>query len=265
MGRFAGSTVLVTGGGTGIGRAIVLAFAAEGALVVATGRTEAPLREVVDEAGSSVEPLIAYIRTAAGAKAMVAEAIDRHGRLDVLVNNAGIGITKGVLEHSEEDWDDSLATNLSGAFWASQAAAQHMVDNGGGAIVNVASICSFLADSPHVGYDVSKAGMTMMTQCFAYELGHLGLRCNAIAPGLTLTAMVEPHMADDTFRNHYLGRIPLRRVAMPEEQAAVVLFLASEDASYVNGETIVVDGGMLKGAWWMPDEAPPVPPRTSEA
>ena len=261
MGRFEDSTVLVTGGGTGIGRAIVLAFAAEGAHVVAAGRSEESLRAVAAEAGGSVDHRVADIRSAAGAKTLVSQVIERHGRLNVLVNNAGIGITRGVLDHTEEDWDDSLATNLSGAFWASQAAARHMVEHGGGAIVNVASICSFLADSPHVGYDVSKAGMTMMTQCFAYELGHLGLRCNAVAPGLTLTAMVEPHMANDAFRNHYLGRIPLRRIALPDEQAAVVLFLASSDASYVNGETIVVDGGMLKGAWWMPDEAPPVPPR----
>ena len=260
--RFDKKRVLVTGGGTGIGRAIALAFADEGARIVIAGRRPELLSSVAAEREQGV--ILEHtcdIAVPEEARSLVAAAIAALGGLDVLVNNAGIGITKGVLEHTDEDWDSSLAINLSGAFHCSQAAARHMVESGGGSIVNVASICSFLADSPHVAYNVSKAGMTMLTQCFAFELGHLGVRCNAVAPGLTLTEMVEPQMADDIFRDHYLGRIPVRRVALPEEQAAVVLFLASDDASFVNGETIVADGGMLKGAWWMPSEAPPVPPR----
>ena len=260
--RFEGRRVVVTGGGTGIGKAIALAFAREGADVVVAGRRRAPLDAVAAEADAgSIEIEVCDIRLPAEAIGLVERVIGRFGRLDILVNNAGIGPTEGVLEVTPESWSDVLETNLTGAFFTTQAAARHMVGAGGGAVVNVASICSFLADSPHVHYNASKAGLVMVTQSFAYELGHLGVRVNAVAPGLTLTPMVEPLMGDDSFRNHYLGRIPMRRLATPDEQAKVVLFLASDDASFVNGETVVVDGGMLKGAWWRPEAMPPVPGR----
>ena len=261
MGRFTDRQVLVTGGGTGIGRAIAEAFLREGAFVTIAGRRTGPLSEVAALEPGRMAALECDIRDPAQAADLVARVVAARGRLDVLVNNAGIGPTEGVLEISPESYRDVLDTNLTGAFFATQAAARHMIDRGGGAIVNVASICSFLADSPHAHYNISKAGMVMMTQSFAYELAHLGVRVNAVAPGLTLTPMVEPLMDDDSFRNHYLSRIPLRRLAAPAEQAEVVLFLASDAASFVTGETVVVDGGMLKGAWWRTEAMPPVPAR----
>ena len=261
MGRFGDRCVLVTGGGTGIGRAIAEAFLREGARVAVAGRRREPLDEVLALAPERVCVLECDIRDPEQAGELVERAIAALGRLDVLVNNAGIGLTEGVLEITPESYRETMDTNLTGAFFATQAAARHMVERGAGAIVSVASICSFLADSPHAHYNISKAGMVMMTQSFAYELAHHGVRVNAVAPGLTLTAMVEPLMGDDAFRDHYLGRIPLRRLADPAEQAEVVLFLASDAASFVTGETIVVDGGMLKGAWWRTEAMPPVPAR----
>jgi NAD(P)-dependent dehydrogenase (short-subunit alcohol dehydrogenase family) len=133
------------------------------------------------------------------------------------------------------------------------------MEHGGGSIVNVASTDAFVAESPLAHYNASKAGVVLLTQSFAHELGHLGIRTNCVAPGLTDTPMLEDDLDSDDFRRGYLGRIPLRRVATAEEQARVILFLASQDASYVNGETIVVDGGQLKGSWYFPDMAPPVP------
>jgi NAD(P)-dependent dehydrogenase (short-subunit alcohol dehydrogenase family) len=133
------------------------------------------------------------------------------------------------------------------------------VDHGGGSIVNVASIDAFVAESPSVHYMASKAGLVILTRCIAFELGHLGVRCNAVCPGLTRTEMVASDLTPEFF-NAYMRRIPVRRPAEPNEQAAVLLFLCSEEASYINGEAIVVDGGQLAGFWYYPDDEPPVPP-----
>jgi NAD(P)-dependent dehydrogenase (short-subunit alcohol dehydrogenase family) len=258
--RFDGARVLVTGGSSGIGRAVVLAFAKEGARVLAAARSRERLHEVAATAPrGAVDTLIADVGTAAGSRVMVGEAIDRLGGLDVLVNNAGVSHTEPFLEATEERWNETLATNLYGPFFASQVAARHMVGHGGGSIVNIASIDAFVAESPSAHYMASKAGLVLLTKCIAFELGHLGIRCNAVCPGLTRTPMVEGDLTPE-FWGAYMRRIPMRRPAGPEEQASVVLFLCSDDASYVNGEAIVVDGGQLSGFWYYDDDAPPVAP-----
>jgi NAD(P)-dependent dehydrogenase (short-subunit alcohol dehydrogenase family) len=260
--RFTDRVVLVTGGSSGIGKAIVDLFAAEGARVVAAARRQSLLDEVADELrgrGLELETLSVDVRSPTEVKAMVEKTIELFGRLDVLVNCAGIGLLDPVLEITEEGWNDTMATNLHGAFFASQSAARHMAEQGGGAIINLASIDAFIAESPAVHYCASKAAMVMMTKCFAYELGHLGIRCNATAPGVTMTPMILDDPDLKRMAGPYLGRIPARRFSSPDEQARVVAFLASDDASYVNGETIVVDGGQLKGFWYYADDAPPVP------
>jgi NAD(P)-dependent dehydrogenase (short-subunit alcohol dehydrogenase family) len=258
MDRFAGKGVVVTGASSGIGRATALAFAREGAQVFATGRNEDRLASVAHESSEGRIHVGRYdVALPTVAKQMISDAIQRLRRVDVLVNNAGIAIMEGILEITETTWHETMNTNLTGAFFASQEAAKHMVNNGGGSIINVASIDAFVAESPQAHYNVSKAGLVLMTQSFAHELGHLGLRCNAIAPGLTMTPMVEEDLEEDGFRRDYTSRIPLRRLSRPEEQAAVILFLASDEASFVNGETIVVDGGHLKGSWYFSHMAPP--------
>jgi 3-oxoacyl-[acyl-carrier protein] reductase len=257
MSRFGGTKVLVTGGSSGIGRAIVLAFAAEGARVLAAGRDRARLDAVTAEA-PDVGVLIADLREPGAASQVVDDAVEGLGGLDVLVNCAGVAHQRAILELPAEVWRDTIETNLSAPFFASQAAARHMAAAGGGAIVNVASIDAFQAESPDAPYCASKAGLVLLTQSFAVELGHLGIRCNAVAPGLTDTPMLLEDLQHETFRASYLRRIPLRRPARPEEQASVVLFLASEEASYVNGETIVVDGGQTKGFWYYAEHAPEV-------
>ena len=260
MGRFEGRNVIVTGGSSGIGRATVLAFASEGAHVLAVGRNLDRLAQVERDAPEGrVEAAIADVSIPEEARGVVLHAISRLGRIHVLVNNAGIAFTEPVLDISEKTWDETLDTNLSGVFWASQEAARHMAKRGGGAIVNIASTDAIVAESPQAHYNVSKAGVVMLTKSFAHELGHLGVRCNAVAPGQTITAMVAEESEDPEFLRSYLSQIPLRRAARPEEQAAVILFLASDAASYVNGETIVVDGGQTKGTWYFPEMAPPVP------
>jgi 3-oxoacyl-[acyl-carrier protein] reductase len=260
MRRFEGKRVLVTGGSSGIGRAIVLAFAAEGARVVASARGADRLAEVRSAAGDGeVDVIQADMAQPAESRRLVADAIERLGGLDILVNNAGVAFMEPFLEATDQHWHETIDINLHGPYFASQAAARHMVEHGGGSIVNIASIDSFVAESPSVHYMVSKAALAHLTRVIAFELGHLGVRCNAVCPGLTKTAMVADGWTPE-FWDSYMRRIPLRRPAEPAEQAAVVLFLCSAEASYVNGETIVVDGGQLTGFWYSPEDEPPVPP-----
>jgi NAD(P)-dependent dehydrogenase (short-subunit alcohol dehydrogenase family) len=256
--RFSGKTVIVTGGSSGIGRATVLAFAAEGAHVLAAGRNVERLAAVArDAAPGTVDTRVVDIGIPDAARGLIRDAAAQYGRIHVLVNNAGIAFADRILDMPEQNWHLTLATNLSAAFFASQEAARHMVACGGGAIVNVASIDALMGESPQAHYNVSKAGLVMLTESFAHELGHLGVRCNAVAPGMTVTPMV-PEVDNPAFRAEYLKQIPMRRFGRPEEQAAAILFLASDEASFVNGATIVVDGGQRTATWYDLAYAPPV-------
>jgi 3-oxoacyl-[acyl-carrier protein] reductase len=250
--RFAGHHVIVTGGSSGIGTAIVDAFASEGASVLALGRDGARLARLeAAHPEGRVRALAVDVRDTD----QLIEGLDRHlaqsGRVDVLVNCAGVAFAESVLDISAATWEETLATNLSAVFYASQWALKQMVPRGRGAIVNIASVDAFVAESPAAHYCTSKAGIVMLTRCFAYEAGHLGIRVNAVAPGFTATPMTMGGGGpdDEVFFRDYMQRIPLRRPSLPAEQAKVVLFLASTDASYINGETIVVDGGQLSGFW----------------
>jgi L-xylulose reductase len=282
--RFSGRTVLVTGASSGIGRATVLAFAAEGAHVVAVARRRDRLEALAAEASNGattaahhteadrpgqveqaeldveahpaghVEIVVLDVRNRDELRAVVASTAAK-GRLDVLVNNAGIAVPEPFLDVTQDHWDDTLETNLTAAFVASQEAARHMAAVGGGAIVNIASIDAFVAESPQGAYCPSKAGLVLLTRMIATELGHRGIRCNAVCPGLTLTEMTESDLSP-SFDAAYRPRIPMGRYSQPEEQARVVLFLASDEASFVNGATIDVDGGQLAGFWYAPQFAP---------
>jgi NAD(P)-dependent dehydrogenase (short-subunit alcohol dehydrogenase family) len=255
MGRFDTAVAFVTGASTGIGRAAAVRLAAEGARVVAAARSAERLRELESEGNGRIAAHVVDVRDSRALRTAINETTGRYGRLDVLVNCAGISRLDPILDLAEDHWQEILQTNLTAAFVASQEAARHMAASGGGAIVNVASIDAFAADSPAVHYCVSKAGMVAMTRSFAHELGHLGIRTNAVAPGLTATPMT----MDDSWSHitrAYESRIPMRRPSTPDEQAAVICFLASPDASYVNGETVIADGGLLTGMWYDPADAP---------
>jgi 3-oxoacyl-[acyl-carrier protein] reductase len=226
--RFDGRNVLVTGGSSGIGRAAALRFAAEGARVLATGRDEGRLESLRRaDASRRIETEALDVRDTRAVRVVVGRLVERLGRLHVLVNCAGTSRLDPVLELAEDAWHEVLQTNLTGAFAAAQEAARHMARAGGGVIVNVASVDALVADSPAVHYCVSKAGMVAMDASF-----------ERLLPA-------------------YAERIPMRRPATAEEQAAVICFLASDDAAYVNGETVVVDGGLLTGMWYDPADAPP--------
>lgn len=259
--RFENKNVVVTGAGGGIGRAIVTSFLNEGATVLGLDSKPGSLEGLTSQVRSqSLHVAITDLRDPDACKAAVRRSLDVLGMVHVLVNCAGIAYRVPVLEITVEQWNDVIATNLSGAFFMSQEMAKHMVSRGGGAIVNICSVDAFIAESPFAGYNASKAGLVQLTKSMAFELGHLGLRCNGVAPGFTMTPMMD-YATDEATYGLYMGVIPMRRYATPAEQASVVLFLASDESSYVNGVTIRVDGGMLHGFWSDPSLVPPIPPK----
>jgi NAD(P)-dependent dehydrogenase (short-subunit alcohol dehydrogenase family) len=264
--RFEGKNVVVTGGARGIGRAIVEAFLDEGARVFAADILGDGLERMRAESAAPdrVDTYVVDLADFEAAKAMVREAIARMGRLHVLVNCAGVMPDGPVLEVTRETFDHTFAVNARAPLATMQVAAEHMAEHGGGSIVNVASANAFKNESPESAYNASKAALVALTKSIAHELGHLGVRANCVAPGQTLTPEDEAEIATDPderrLQREYLRRVPLRRAGTPREQAAAVLFLASEDASFVSGETLIVDGGEIGGGdWYDPADAPPVP------
>lgn len=258
--RFEGKTVIVTGAGQGIGLAIAERFAAEGADVMVIGRRREPLAALVtriEASGGSAWLHTADVGDSAAVDEAVAAAHDRWGRVDVLVNNAGIGEETEFLEIADERWDAVIATNLRGPFLMSQRVARHQVAAGGGAIVHIASIDASGGDGPYASYNASKAGLLGLNRTMALELGRHGVRVNCVSPGFTHTEMTEvgvpPGMMD--YLVHSFDRVPLRRLVRPDEIAAACAFLASDDASAITGIDLTVDCG-LTANWYILESIP---------
>jgi glucose 1-dehydrogenase len=246
--RFAGQVAIVTGGGNGIGRACAEAFAAEGA-AVAIADVDRVAGAAVAQAIESAGGRAVFIETDVGDAAQAQRLIDRtladFGRLDVLINNAGIIKTADFLEISEADFDAVLRVNLKGVFLVGQAAARAMVKQGKGAIVNMSSANAVLAIANQVPYVTSKGAVGQLTKVMALALADKGVRVNAIGPGSILTELLKVVMSDDAARRRILSRTPMGRCGEPAEIAKVALFLASDEASYITGQTIYPDGGRL--------------------
>lgn len=247
--RLQDKVAIITGAAQGIGEACARRFAAEGAKVVVSDIQADKGEQVaasIREAGGEATFQACDVGDKGQAEALVQAAVDAYGRLDVHLNNAAILVAKDFLELTEEDWTSTLRVNLTGFFLAGQAAARQMVAQGeGGAILNMSSINAVVAIPAVAPYTVCKGGVLQLTKSMALALAPHNVRVNAIGPGTIATEMGKTMMADDEARRRVMSRTPLGRPGEPDEVARVALFLASDDSSYVTGQTVYCDGGRL--------------------
>jgi gluconate 5-dehydrogenase len=242
-----GRIALVTGAARGLGLAIANGLAGAGAMVVLNGRDPAALesgKQALERDGGRADVAAFDVTNRDAVRAAVAALETRHGSIDILVNNAGIQRRHPVADFPPQDWDAIIATNLTAPFVVAQAVIPGMVKRGRGAIVNIASLTSELGRPTIVPYTAAKGGVRQLTRGLATELGPTGVRVNAIAPGYFVTEMNRALIDDQSFDSWVRGRTPMRRWGNPDELAGIAVFLCSDAASYITGQTIFVDGGM---------------------
>jgi 2-keto-3-deoxy-L-fuconate dehydrogenase len=248
-GKLEGRVALVTGGGSGIGRAISILFAREGAQVATASRTHEAIGETARLAGRDTLALEADVTDEQSVKSMVDQTLERFGRIDILVNNAGIGTTKSILEVEPEEWDRVFAVNVRGVYLSTRAVLPGMLERRDGVIINIASVLGLVGVPKRAAYCASKGAVITLTKQVATEYAEFGVRCNCICPGTVdspwvgrlLDANDDPAGA----RRALEERHPLRRLATTDEVAHAALYLASNDAAFMTGSALVMDGGQL--------------------
>lgn len=244
--RFANKIALITGGSSGIGAATAKRLAAEGGVAVICGRRQAPLESVVADiraSGGKADWLIADVSDEQAFNAAVEETVKRHGRIDILINNAATVVWSMIEGSSTADWNACLQGSLGSVYFGTRAAIPHMKKQGGGAIVNISSVCGVLGSPGMSAYGAAKAGMLSFSQVAALEGAPHGIRVNVVIPGMVMTPPTAAVLPDENAEKASARAIPLRRIGQPEELAAAILFLASDEASYITGTSLTVDGG----------------------
>lgn len=251
MNFFKGKVIVITGGTRGIGFAIAKEFAQTGAVVAICSRNINSVEKAKEELNalgfSMIFGMSVNVMNIEEIKGFFNHIEEKFGGVDILVNNAGIQISKPSLEITEDVWDKTIDTNLKGNFFCSKFAAEHMIKKGGGSIINISSVQSIYVADGQVPYSATKAAIVQITRSLAKEWAKSGIRVNCVAPGSIPTDINQEFYSNPKNLERTLKRIPFGRQGRPEEIAKVVLFLASEDASYITGQTIYVDGGLLLG------------------
>jgi len=244
MTKLEGKVALVTAGATGIGLGCAEAIVAAGGRVMICARREDVLKQAAAGLGEQADWVVCDVGDEDSVAAAVKTTVERMGRLDLAVNSAGTGAASPFLQMPTEQWDNCLTTNLTGAFFCLRAQANAMVEAGhGGSIVNVSSIAGSLPHPWMSPYCVSKAGLDMLTRCAAEELGEHDIRVNAVQPGVVQTPMAGMLSDTEVSREEYLRRMPISRIGRPEDVGHLVTFLLSDDASWITGQVIGVNGG----------------------
>ena len=244
----AGRTALVTGAGSGFGRAISRRLARDGALLGLAELNAAAAeetRDLIEADGGEALALPTDVTDYAAMEAGVQAVIDRWGRIDIMVNNAGITVRERFLDLTIDGYDRVMAANLTGVFYGVRAAGLRMKAQGGGVIINMSSIRANVGGFIHTSYCASKGGVRMLTKAAAVELGPYGVRVCAIGPGVAETPLTESLLANEGALDEQLARVPMGRLGQPEDISEVAAFLASDDAAYVTGATLYVDGGEM--------------------
>ncbi|MGZ5553653.1 MAG: 3-oxoacyl-[acyl-carrier-protein] reductase [Chthoniobacterales bacterium] len=245
--RFENQVAVVTGAGRGIGHAIAVRLASEGARVASVSRTEANAQRTADEInGSRVGAAKAYavdVSDHAAVQKIGAQILEDFGRVDILVNNAGVTRDGLSMRMSPEDWDTVLNTNLKGAFNFVQALQRSMIKQRGGRIINISSVIGLIGNAGQSNYAASKAGLIGFSKSLARELASRGITVNAVAPGLIETDMTT--VLSEEIRKNILSKVPLGSLGQPDDIASAVAFLASSEAKYITGQVLAVDGGMV--------------------
>ena len=238
-----GKVAVVTGGNRGLGEAWVRSLVDVGATVVIAARDEERSRDVAERFGGEVDAVHLDVRDSDDVSRALARVLERHRRVDVLVNNAGTCIHGPALGVTDDEWHEVIDINLNGLWRCSQAFGRHMVSNGGGVIVNIGSISAQIVNRPQMqpAYNASKAAVHQLTKSLAAEWAPFGVRVNALAPGYTKTEMAPVDRPE--YRARWIEDAPMQRYAMPDEYGAALIFLASDASSFMTGATLVMDGG----------------------
>jgi NAD(P)-dependent dehydrogenase (short-subunit alcohol dehydrogenase family) len=252
--RLKGKIALITGGTSGIGSATAVRFAGEGAAIAITGRNQDSGQQVVDAIKSNGGEALfiqSDVRFAENCRRAVDQTLERFGRIDVLFNNAGVFHPRSVIECTEEEWDETIDSSLKGAFLMSKYVLPSMIENGGGSIIHTSSGWGILGGDKAAAYCAAKGGLVVMAKAMAIDHGPDGVRVNCVCPGDVLTPMLHDDAAKrgmswDDYAQGAAGR-PLGRIGKVEEIADAVLFLASDESSFITGESLVVDGGGVAG------------------